>query len=120
MNNFVKKNHEEQSSKILARLFALHCINNGFSFIGSVFVKLKNNYEKKHGNGRPNYQSDNRCDHFNTLFYERCYRNIGASTFGSCRGVCAYKLNQFLSTLCALWPEDMSYEKGIKNPTVNS
>lgn len=70
MNNFEEKNHEEQSSKIPARLFNLYYVDNRCSSIGSVFVKLKNyKNEKEHGNSRPNNQSDNRCYHYNSLFY---------------------------------------------------
>jgi len=112
MNNFDEKNHEEQSSKIPARLFNLYCVDNRHSSIGSVFVKLKNyNNEKEHGNGRPYYQSDNRCNHCNTLFYEHYHRNFGNCAFGSCWCICAYKFNQFLPTLRTLRTENMRNEK---------
>lgn len=70
MNNFDKKNHEEQSGKIPARLFNLYCVDNRHCSIGSVFVKLKDfKNEKEHGNSRQDNQSDNRCYHYNSLFY---------------------------------------------------
>lgn len=116
MNNFDKKNHEEQSGKIPARLFKLYCVDNRHSSIGSVYVKLKNyNNEKEHGNSRPNNQNVNRCYHYNTLFHERNNRNIRDCAFSSWRGICADKLNQLLSNIRTLRSENLPTEKRIKS-----
>ena len=115
MNNLDKKNYEEQGSKVPARLFDLHCAGNRHSSAGSVFVKLKTyNNEKEHGNGRPGYQSDNRCNYRNTLFYRYSNWNFGHCTLGSGRSICAYKFNQLLSALCTFRTENMSNEKRRK------
>jgi hypothetical protein len=116
MGNFDKKNHEEQSSKIPARLFNLYCIDSRHSSIGSVSVKIKDfNNENEHGKRRPYYQSDNRCNHCNTLFYQHYHRNFGNCAFGSCRGICTDKLNQFLSPLRTLRAENMRDKKNSKS-----
>jgi len=116
MDNFDEKNHEEQSSKIPTRLLDMPCTDSRHSSTGSVFVNLKTyNNEKEHGKGRPNYQSDNRCNHCNTLFYKRYFRNFWNRAFGPCRNICADKLNQLLSTLRTFWTENMPNEKSRKS-----
>ncbi len=116
MNNFDQKNHEEQSSKILACLFNLYRVDHKHSSIDSVFNRLKYfNNEKKHGNSRPNNQSDHRCYYCNTLFYKCHHRNFRDSTISSCRDICFDKFNQLLSTIRTLRTKDLPIEKRIKS-----